>query len=210
MDDRGRLAQPLKGAARWRLRLADHAAARAAPPSDGKATRSRPRIARIIERWSSLLDSKWPRGVGVAATAVIIVASLAYGVVKGDHVPSIIGGIKGARDGIAGLTGFRVVSIALAGNHHLSREEVLAAAGVTGTTSLLFLDVDQTRERLKLYPGELQIGVKEREAFALWQKDGHVSVIADDGTVLEPYVAPRLIQLPLVVGEGAQTKAKEF
>src|SRR5215471_7738022 len=222
MDDRGRLAQPLKGAARWRLRLADHKAARAAPPSDGKATRSRPRIARIIERWSSLLDSKWPRGVGVAATAVIIVASLAYGVVKGDHVPSIIGGIKGARDGIAGVTGFRVVSIALAGNHHVSREEVLAAAGVTGTTSLLFLDVDQTRERLKtnpwiadatvlkLYPGELQIGIKEREAFALWQKDGRVSVIAGDGTVLEPYVAPRLLRLPLVVGSGAQTRAKEF
>ncbi len=222
MDDGGRLAQPLKGTARWRLRLADHAAVRAAPPGDGKATRPRARLARIIERWSSLLDSKWPRGVGVAATAVIIVASLAYGVVRGDHVPSIIAGIKGARDGVAGATGFRVVSIALAGNHHVSREEVLAAAGVTATTSLLFLDVDQTRERLKtnpwiadatvlkLYPGELQIGVKEREAFALWQKDGHVSVIADDGTVLEPYVAPRLIQLPLVVGEGAQTKAKEF
>ena len=121
MDDRGRLAQPLKGTARWRLRLADHAAARAAPPSDGKATRSRVRLARIIARWSSLLDSKWPRGVGVAATVVIIVASLAYGVVKGDHVPSMIAGIKGARDGIAGATGFRVVSIALAGNHHVSR-----------------------------------------------------------------------------------------
>jgi cell division protein FtsQ len=220
MDDGGRLAQPLKGTARWRLRLADHAAVHAAPPGDGKATRPRAHLARIIERWSSLLDSKWPRGVGVAATAVIIVASLAYGVVRGDHVPSIIAGIKGTRDGIAGATGFRIVSIALAGNHHVSREEVLAAAGVTGTTSLLFLDVDQTRERLKtnpwiadatvlkLYPGELQIGVKEREAFALWQKDGRVSVIADDGTVLEPYVAPRLIQLPLVVGEGAQTKAK--
>jgi cell division protein FtsQ len=99
---------------------------------------------------------------------------------------------------------------------------VLAVAGVTGNTSLLFLDVEQTRERLKtnpwiadatvlkLYPGELQIGIKEREAFALWQKDGQVSVIADDGTVLEPYVSPRLIELPLVVGRGAETRAKEF
>jgi cell division protein FtsQ len=52
--------------------------------------------------------------------------------------------------------------------------------------------------------------IKEREAFALWQKDRRVTVIADDGTVLEPYVAPRLVQLPLVVGAGAQTKAKEF
>ena len=130
--------------------------------------------------------------------------------------------MKDARDGAANAAGFRIVSVALAGNHHVSREEVLAAAGVTGTTSLLFLDVEQTRERLKtnpwiadatvlkLYPGELQIGIKEREAFALWQKDGQVSVIADDGTVLEPYVSPRLIELPLVVGRGAETRAKEF
>ncbi|HEX4826791.1 MAG TPA: cell division protein FtsQ/DivIB [Xanthobacteraceae bacterium] len=184
--------------------------------------RPRAHVTRVIERWSSFLNSKRPRGVGATATAVMILASLAYGIVKGDHVPTIIAGIEGARDGIASAAGFRVVSIALAGNHHVSREEVLATAGITGTTSLLFLDVDQTRERLKtnpwiadatvlkLYPGELQIGVKEREAFALWQKDGRVSVIADDGTVLEPYVAPRLIQLPLVVGQGAQTKAKEF
>src|SRR2546421_511270 len=87
---------------------------------------------------------------------------------------------------------------------------------------LVFLDVDEVRQRLKghpwiadatvlkLYPGELQIGIKEREPFALWQKDGRVSVIAEDGTVLEPYVEPRLVRLPLVVGRGAQTKAKEF
>src|SRR5437899_2900195 len=39
---------------------------------------------------------------------------------------------------------------------------------------------------------------------------GFVSVIAADGTVLEPYVAPRLVQLPLVVGSGAQARAKEL
>jgi cell division protein FtsQ len=186
------------------------------------AMRPRSRFTHILNRWSSLIDTRWPRGGGVAATAIVIVASLAYGVVKGDHVASIVAAIKDTRDATANAAGFRIVSIALAGNHHVSREEVLAAAGITGTTSLLFLDVEQTRERLKtnpwiadaavlkLYPGELQIGIKEREAFALWQKDGRVSVIADDGTVLEPYVAPRLIELPLVVGRGAETRAKEF
>jgi len=152
MDDRGRLAQPLKGTARWRSRLADHAAARAAPPGEDKAMRPRTQVTRVIERWSSFLNSKWPRGVGVTATVVMILASLAYGTVKGDHVPSIIAGIKGTRDGIASAAGFRIVSIALVGNHHVSREEVLATAGITGTTSLLFLDVDQTRERLKTNP----------------------------------------------------------
>jgi cell division protein FtsQ len=179
-------------------------------------------LTQIMNRWSSLLDARWPRGVGSAATAVVILASLAYGVVKGDHVAGALAALREARDAGANVVGFRIASIVLAGNHQVTREEILATAGITGTTSLLFLDVEQTRERLeanpwianatvlKLYPGELQIGIKEREAFALWQKDGLVSVIADDGTVLEPYVAPRLIRLPLVVGRGAETRAKEF
>ena len=184
--------------------------------------RPRYRFTQLMDRWSALINTRWPRGVGTAGTVVVILASLAYGAVKGDHIPSIIAALKDARDGAGNAAGFRIVSVALAGQHHVSREEVLAAAGVSGSTSLLFLDVEQTRERLKtnpwiadatvlkLYPGELQIGIKEREAFALWQKDGQVSVIADDGTVLEPYVSPRLIELPLVVGRGAETRAKEF
>ena len=100
--------------------------------------------------------------------------------------------------------------------------EVLAAARVTGRSSLLFLDADATRERLKanswiadatvrkLLPGQLQIEIKEREPFALWLKDRRVSVVADDGTVLEGFVAPQLLSLPLVVGRGAETRAKDF
>jgi cell division protein FtsQ len=184
--------------------------------------RPRSRFTQLMDRWSSLVNARWPRGVGIAGTVVVILASLAYGAIKGDHVPGIIAALKDARDGAANAAGFRIVSVALAGQHHVSRQEVLAAAGVTDTTSLLFLDVEQTRERLKtnpwiadatvlkLYPGELQIGIKEREAFALWQKDGQVYVIAEDGTVLGPYVSPRLIELPLVVGRGAETRAKEF
>ena len=183
--------------------------------------RPRSRFAHVMDRWSALLDTRW-RGAGLAGTALVILASLGYGTVKGDHVADLVAAIRDARDGVANAVGLRIVSVALTGNHHVSREEILATAGVTGTTSLLFLDVEQTRERLKtnpwiadasvlkLYPGELQIGVKERAAFALWQKDGRVSVIADDGTVLEPYVPPHLIQLPFVVGRGAQTRAKEF
>jgi cell division protein FtsQ len=180
------------------------------------------RFSQIVNQWSLLIDTRWPRGAGIAATALVMLASLGYGMVKGDHVASVVVALRDARDAAANVAGFRIVSIALTGHRHISREEVLATAGITGTTSLLFLDVEQTRERLKnnpwiadatvlkLYPGELQVGIKEREAFALWQKDGQVAVIAEDGTVLEPYVAPRLMRLPLVVGRGAETRAKDF
>ena len=44
----------------------------------------------------------------------------------------------------------------------------------------------------------------------MWQRDGQLSVIADDGAVLEPYVSRRFVSLPLVVGKGADTKARDF
>jgi cell division protein FtsQ len=176
------------------------------------------RFGRTLDRWSWLL----PRGIGTAGFVVLIAASVGYGGVKGEHVPEFVDAFRSARDGIANQVGFRVTSVAVSGRVHLSREQVLAAAGVTDTTSLLFLDVEDARDRLKanpwiadanvmkLYPGELQIGIKEREAFALWQKDGRLSVIADDGTVLDTVVSPGMSRLPLVVGAGAQKQAKAF
>jgi cell division protein FtsQ len=156
------------------------------------------------------------------ATALIILSSVAWGVVRGGHLAVIVDEFKGARDLAANSVGLRIAAVALSGNKHLTREEVLAAAGVNGRTSLLFLDVGDARLRLKtnpwiaeatvqkLYPDRLRIAVTEREAYALWQKDGRVGVIAADGTVLEPYVSRRFTGLPLFVGEGAAAHAKEF
>ena len=63
---------------------------------------------------------------------------------------------------------------------------------------------------LKFYPNQLQIDIVERSAFALWQSNGRLSVIAEDGAVLEPYVARRFLSLTLVVGKGAETRARDF
>lgn len=182
-----------------------------------------PRLPRLLQRWLAvLIELRAPRGVGIAAAILIIFGGLAYGAVQGGHVPALTEGLREARNGAANALGFRIASIAISGQRQVSREEVLAVAGVTGTSSLLFLDVEGARQRLKtnpwiadatvlkLYPDHLQIGITEREAFALWQKDGRVAVIASDGTVLEPYAAPALLRLPLVVGKGAGAKAKDF
>jgi cell division protein FtsQ len=183
----------------------------------------RPFLQRLIRRsWFFLLRNPLPRGAGVTAAALVIGGSIVYGAIKGDHVPMVVATLTDARDQAANWAGFRIASVSLTGNVHVSREEVLAIAGVTGRTSLLFLDVEAMRERLKanpwigdatvlkLYPGELQIRITERAAFALWQKNGRVSVIADDGTVLEQYITSALARLPLVVGVGAEKRAKAF
>src|SRR5262249_2242274 len=143
-------------------------------------------------------------------------------VVTGGHLDTVTAAFRDARDGAGNAAGFRITGIALTGNKHLNREEILARAGVTGNTSLLFFDVAGARGRLlddpwiaeatiqKLYPNRLQITLTEREPFALWQKNGRVSVIGTDGIILESFVSRPFLPLPLVVGRGAEARAKEF
>jgi cell division protein FtsQ len=176
---------------------------------------------RLAGRWSAKI-AHVPPGVGVVGSVLLLAATLGYGAVTGGHVPDVINWFKDARDVAANSVGFRIAAISLSGEKEVSREEVLTTAGVTGRASLLFLDADAARTRLmanpwiadaavlKLYPDRLQITITERLAFALWQKNGRVSVIAADGTVLEPFVEDRYLGLPLVVGAGAERQAKDF
>ena len=177
---------------------------------------------RLMGRSASRIVRLPPPGVGVAASVLLLAATLGYGAFAGGHVAAIVDWLKDARDSAANAAGFRIAAISLTGPKEVSREEILTTAGVTGRASLLFLDAAAARTRLlanpwiadaavlKLYPDRLQITITERQAFALWQKDGRVSVIAADGTVLEPFVENRYLGLPLVVGRGAQRQAKDF
>jgi cell division protein FtsQ len=180
-------------------------------------------MGRLLHRaLAPLADFHLPRGAGAAASALLIGGSLVYGTVAGGHVSVINEQIAALRDAAANAAGFNIVSIALSGHRQVSREDVLTTAGITGRTSLLFLDAESARGKLKanpwsaeatvlkLYPDRLQIGITERQAFALWQKNGQLSVIAEDGTVLEPYVARRFTGLPLVVGPGARERARDI
>ncbi len=178
---------------------------------------------RALVRWGgALLALDPPRGLGASAAALLLLGSTCYGVVRGGHYDAVVAQVQDICDTAANSAGFRISEIALAGNHELSRENILTLAGITGRSSLLFLDAAQTRARLltnpwiadatvlKLYPGRLRIGIVERQPFALWQKDGAVSLIAADGTVLERYVPPRFAALPLLVGKGAEHAGQDF
>ncbi len=224
MDGRGRVAQSLTGAGPEAIRVEPRATAgstsRALVP-----VRARPtgRLERWIERQAFLIKyCRLTRGGGVFLSVLMIVGAVAYGIVKGDHVDEAVAAWQSTRDTVANGVGLRITEVALSGNKHLNREEVLARAGVTGNTALVFFDVGAARARLladpwvadatiqKLYPDRLQITLTEREAFALWQANGRVNVIGTDGTVLEPFVSRPYVSLPFVVGRGAETRAKAF
>jgi cell division protein FtsQ len=235
MDGGRRLAEPLKrarqsgrkGPAGAGVRRQRHAGRQRSHRlrrfAEFTASHTASPVGRLLQRaLQPLVKLHLPRGTGIAASALLIGASLVYGSVAGGHVAVITGQLADLRDAGANAVGFNIASVALTGQNQISREDILTAAGITGRTSLLFLDAEAARRELKknpwiaeatvlkLYPDSLQIGVTERQAFALWQKNGQLSVIAEDGTVLEPYVARRFTGLPLVVGEGAQGRAKEI
>lgn len=168
------------------------------------------------------LERRLPRGIGTAATVALLLGAGLLGVFKGGYYDTVAGALSDTRNAAANAVGFQITAVAITGRKQLTQDEILAVGGVNGRSSLLFLDAATVRDRLKadpwiadatvqkLYPGRLQINVTERAPYALWQQDGRLSVIAEDGTVLEPYVARRFVSLPLVVGKGAETRAKNF
>jgi cell division protein FtsQ len=234
MDGAGRLARSLRslrpqadlkaaaiGAAvllrEWLAAKRAAAKLKKRPPAKARLQRE-PHPHRLI----ALLERYLPNRVGVAATVLILLGSTGFGIVKGGHVEELTSALSDTRNALANSAGFRITSVAINGRKQLTQDEVLAIGGVNGRSSLLFLDPEAVRDRLKanpwiadatvlkLYPGQLQIDIVERSAFALWQQDGRLSVIADDGAVLQPYLSRRFIKLPLVVGKGAATRARDF
>jgi cell division protein FtsQ len=169
-----------------------------------------------------LLERYLPNRLGVTLTVLMLIGSAGLGIVKGGHFEAMTTALGDTRNALANSAGFAITTVVINGRKQLSQDEVLAIGGVNGRSSLLFLDATTVRDKLKtnpwiadatilkFYPGQLQIDIVERKAFALWQQDGRLAVISEDGAVLEPYVSRRFVSLPLVVGKGADTKARDF
>jgi cell division protein FtsQ len=207
MDRRGRLAQSITANAQW-----------LAAPRSGFA-----RVKRMARRLlAPVLELDIPHGPGSIAAAMIVAASVGYGISAGGHGPDILAELQRACDAVSNRAGLQISSIALSGQRELGQAAVLDLAGVGSQSSLPCLDAATARRSLmrnpwiadatvlKLYPGRLQISITERVPLALWQKDGRVSVIAADGTVLEDFNGSRFMDLPLVVGDGAERQARDF
>jgi cell division protein FtsQ len=224
MDGGGRLDQPLKRSGQTATKLFG---APVDEPDSARADANQDSLnppftgSRHIRRFAARL-TQIPQGAGVAASLLLLAATVSYGAVVGGHVAAVSDSLKAARDNAANALGFGVAAVSMSGGYQVSREQALALVGVTGRSSLLFFDAETARSRLvanpwiadaavlKLYPDRLLITITERRAFALWQHNAQVNVIADDGTVLQPFVDERYRGLPLVVGSGAERRAKNF
>ncbi|MFG1361577.1 cell division protein FtsQ/DivIB [Xanthobacter pseudotagetidis] len=222
MDGRGRVAPTLKPKR--------PAAPRPAPVPPDRHKRLPPeprpasRLSLLLRRLSVRLaaSSLGRRGASMLTVAVIGGFSL-YGTVIGGHVEEAKEIGLDIADAAANIAGFKVVQVNLSGQNHVTPAEILEAAGIKPSTSILFVHADETRARLeampwiqsasvrKFYPDRIDIAITERVPFALWQINREINVIGRDGRIIAPYSDdPRYINLPIVVGEGADRQVGEI
>jgi len=118
--------------------------------------------------------------------------------------------------------GFAIEDVRVSGNEQTSEIDILQLLGLDGTTSLVALDIDAARRKLsqlpwveyaevrKVYPRTIEVMLKERQAFGIWQHGAELSLIEKNGSVIAPLRDNKFASLPLFVGRDAETAAASF
>src|SRR5690606_12257848 len=97
-----------------------------------------------------------------------------YGAYVGGHMPAVA-------QAVTARTGFAVDEIRVVGHKETSEIDILGQLGLDGWTALVGFNAEAARERVaalpwvevasvrKVYPHEIEVRVREREPFAIWQ-----------------------------------------
>ena len=156
-----------------------------------------------------------PAHVGtVSAFAFFAVVGL-YGMSVGGHGHDVAQATTAA-------VGFAIEDVRVSGNDQTSEIDILQLLGLDGTTSLVALDIDAARRKLaglpwveyaevrKIYPRTIEVMLKERQAFGIWQHGSELSLIEKNGSVIAPLRDNKFASLPLFVGRDAELAASKF
>jgi cell division protein FtsQ len=224
MDGGGRLLRSLSEAG---IGVAAGAGTRSISPFALLAGNSRPLPAPVKSRRRArrVTAEARPRpmpGLGTVLVVALLSATGLYGAVRGGEYAAYVAENGAPADLVAKALGFSIQAVTISGLKSLSPVEILHEGGLSSKNSLAMLDPTALRDRLrtvpliqdvtvrKLFPNDLHINVTERDAAALWQKDGQLSLISTDGTAIDGVHDDRFNGLPFVVGEGANTRVGEF
>lgn len=160
-------------------------------------------------------DVAVPRFAASTMTAAFLALTGLYGAYVGGHMPTYA-------QAVTARTGFAVDEVKVLGHKQTSEIDILDSLELDGWTSLIGFDAEQARLRVaslpwieaasvrKVYPDAIEVQVKERQPFALWQHGKDLSVIEKDGRVIAPFTGGSLSHLPQIIGEGASADAADF
>jgi cell division protein FtsQ len=156
-----------------------------------------------------------PRHFGVIFTAAFLGATGVYGMVLGGHTPEVL-------KATTSRVGFAVGQIKVTGHLETSEIDVLEQLDLDGATSLIGFDTEAARQRVlqmpwvatarvtKLYPDGVSVELTEKVPFAVWQNGEILSLVEEKGGEIVSFNDEKYLELPLVIGEGANLKAHEI
>nr|WP_269141225.1 cell division protein FtsQ/DivIB [Sphingomonas sp. IC-56] len=117
-----------------------------------------------------------------------------------------------------GDLGLRVEEIQIDGIKRMDKMTVYSQALDQDSRAMPLVDLDLVRERLLKYswvqdarvsrrlPGTLRIFIVEREPAAVWQNHGQLMLVDTAGVPLEPVSPDAMPDLPLLIGDGANSQ----
>ncbi|MBB4272672.1 cell division protein FtsQ [Rhizobium mongolense] len=153
-----------------------------------------------------------PAHTGTISALAFFAATGLYGMSLGGHTETVAQAATTA-------AGFAIEDVKVSGNSETSEIEIFELLGLDGTTSLVALDVDAARRKIvklpwvesvevrKIYPKTIEVKLKERQAYAIWQHGQELSLIERNGSVIAPLRDNKFSTLPLVVGRDAESAA---
>jgi cell division protein FtsQ len=188
---------------------------RGTPPKK-KASARRPKKQGLLERaFAALPISPETMHRIVTGTIVGTVAVAALGVAAWLGVPAMAGV---AVSNVVGEAGLKVDAIQIDGLKRMDRMTVYEQALDQDSRAMPLVDLALVRERLlqhpwvqdarvsRQLPNTLRIFIVERQAAAIWQNHGQLMLIDPSGVPLEPVAREAMPNLPLLVGDGANSQ----
>lgn len=161
-----------------------------------------------------------PRRAALFFSAVLAVASVATAIARqGMPGAGALPAISLALGDAVQAMGFGLEQVALSGHRFTADSDVYSALKLDRERYLIGFDGAAARLRVealpwveraevtRVWPGQLDVRVSERTAFALWQRGDREYLIDKTGRVLQPVAAGTITHLPRVAGETAEKEA---
>lgn len=121
-----------------------------------------------------------------------------------------------------GRAGFQVKKVEVVGADRIDRLKVYDIALAQKDRSMAAVDIDELRHDLMRYgwikdarvsrrlPDTLVVDIVERTPAAIWQHNNRLSLIDEQGVVLEPVTIATMPDLPLVIGPKANRRSQDL
>ncbi len=161
-------------------------------------------------------------GLALGVAGGVVAMGLTVALLTGDRLHQASAAAGRAMAVQLGGMGFKVQAVHVLGASAQAKADILKATGLYKDEPILGVDLGDLRGRVsrvgwvksvrvvRLLPDTMVISVGERTTAAVWQHMGRTLVVDDSGKVIPEADPGRFLELPLVVGEGANLAAADI